>query len=329
MKKVLNIILALVLIATCVFGMVGCKNPDEKPTKTGLIYTKDDDGTYVITKYVDDGKDTLTIEIEGVTDGIRIKKDAFAGNSNLKKIIVSSAVTEISEGAFAKMSALEQLEIPFVGRFANSDVKFQESGSATIIEKKAVDRERTIGYLFGDEYYDGSTSQTISYGTGTFSRFMPNTLKKVVVNPVSTYSIPWCAFSGATKLQEVSLLGDIDAIGENAFEGTLIREITIPASVKAIHKNAFLNSSIENVKFDNEANGVQLFEEAFFGCSKLVFLGKGEVQDKVIDLSIFSKIEKNALDTQNGVDASVVKTYTVNGKDLFDLSSIFGKTNVK
>jgi hypothetical protein len=159
---------------------------------------------------------------------------------------------------------------------------------------------------------------------------MPKTLKKVVINPKSTYSIPWCAFSGATKLQEVSLLGDIDAIGENAFEGTLIRNLTIPASVKTIHKNAFLNASIETVIFADDATDVKLLEKAFFGCSKLVFLGKGEAQDKVIDLSVFSEIAKNALDTQNGVDESIVKTYTVNGKkDSFDLTSIFGKTNVK
>ena len=329
MKKVLNIILAVVLIATCVFGMVGCKNPNEKTTKTGLVYTKVD-GVYEIVKYVADGEKTLTIEIEGVTEGIKIRKNAFAGNSTLRKIIVTSAVSEIAEKAFAKMSALEELELPFVGRFAYSDAMYKETGSATSADKKAVDEERTIGYIFGDEYYDGSTSQTINYGTGTINCYMPKTLKKVVINPKSTYSIPWCAFSGATKLQEVSLLGDIDAIGENAFEGTLIRNLTIPASVKTIHKNAFLNASIETVIFADDATDVKLLEKAFFGCSKLVFLGKGEAQDKVIDLSVFSEIAKNALDTQNGVDESIVKTYTVNGKkDSFDLTSIFGKTNVK
>lgn len=330
MKKVLNILLAVLLIIACSFSVVACSNPSEKKTKTGLVYTKVD-GNYEIVKFVDDGKTldsegTLTIEIEGVTEGIKIRKNAFVGNSTVKKIIVSSSVSEIEKGAFAKMNALEVLVVPFIGRFANSDVEFKESGSATASEKKAVDAERTIAHFFGEEVYDNGVSQTISYGAGTVTCYMPSSLNNVVVNASSTYSIPWCAFSGATKLEKISLLGDIDAIGENAFENTRIAEIKIPASVKTIHENAFLNSNVKSVKFVSGAS-VELLKNAFFGCNNLNYLGLEDiVANSFIDLTVFSDIEEKALDTQNGANESVVKTYRVTNPKNFDLSSIFGKT---
>lgn len=330
MKKVLNILLAILLIIACSFSVVACSNPNQKNAKSGLVYTKVD-GHYEIVKFVDDGKTldsegTLTIAIEGVTEGIKIRKNAFVGNSTIKKIIVSSSVSEIEKGAFAKMNALEVLVVPFIGRFANSDTYYKESASATASEKKAVNSERTIAHFFGDEIYDNGVSQTISSGKDVVTCYMPSSFNNVVVNASSTYSIPWCAFSGATKLEKISLLGDIDAIGENAFENTRITEIKIPATVKTIYKNAFLNSSVKTVNFANGAS-VELLQKAFFGCNKLNYLGlEGSTANSFIDLTVFSDIEEKALDTQNGANESVVKTYRVTNPKNFDLSSIFGKT---
>ncbi|MBE7083798.1 MAG: hypothetical protein E7373_04295 [Clostridiales bacterium] len=328
MKKVLKILLSAVLVLSFVFGATACVNPNNGgTTKSGLSYKKVDGGIYEIFKYNDDGKEEIEIKIDNVTEGIRIKKDAFAGNTNLKRIIVTSAVTEIQAGAFANMNSLEALALPFVGRYANADVKFKETGSATASQKKAIDAERTIAHLFGNEDYANGVEQTINYGAGTAVCYMPKTLKRVVVNAESTYSIPWGAFNGANHLEVIALLGDIDAIGENAFANTTISELEIPASVKTIHKEAFKSSLIKNVKFADGAK-VDLLDSAFFGCSLLSFVGKGDAVENTIDLSLFNTIGENAFDSQNAVAESRVKTYSVQNAGDFNLELIFGDTKV-
>lgn len=325
MKKVLKILLIAVLALSCGLSAMACTNDNsEGSTKTGLLYKKVD-GVYEVYKYKDDGKGVteLTIEIEGVTEGIRIKKNAFKDNANLKKIVVSSSVSEIQAGAFANMQALETLELPFVGRYANADAYYKQTGSVNGEEKKAVDSERTIAHLFGTEEYAKGTTVTVKYGANTVTCYMPATLNKVVINAGDGYSIPMYAFNGAKNINTVVLNGKIDEIGESAFADSGIKEIAIPQTVTTIYKNAFANSSIKQVKLGDGAQ-IALKEGAFSGCKSLSFVGNGEVKVNTIDLAFFTEIGVNAFNTQKDVAEDLVKHYDVLNQGAFDIESIFG-----
>ncbi len=248
------------------------------------------------------------------------KRDAY----DVLGISKGASADEIKQ-AYRKMAKKYH---PDLNHEPGADVKFKETGSATQEDKKAVDSERTIAHFFGDEEYGNGVSQTINFGAETAICYMPTTLRKVIVNAESTYSIPWCAFNGANQLETISLLGDIDAIGEGAFANTAITSIEIPASVKTIHKDAFNASLVKNVVFKDGAK-VDLFDSVFFGCKLLSFVGNGEIAENTIDLGLFNTIGEKAFDAQNGATESLAKTYTVVNAGEFDIDSIFGKTNVK
>ncbi len=240
MKKVLKLLLISVLTVCMCLPIVACSNGNTGSSTPGLKVKKIN-GVYTIFDYVqEEGVEELNIGAslaDGVSD-VRIRKGAFEGNSSLKKIIVSDKVTEIDEGAFQKMSALESLELPFVGKTAHSDAYIGETKKD---EDKAVDAARTIAYLFGTEEYDAGVSISVSYNSASKTTcYMPYTLKEIIVNATSDYSIPMYAFSGAVNLNKIVLKGKIDAIGEYAFSGVKeLTEITIPTTVKSIYTGAF------------------------------------------------------------------------------------------
>ena len=332
MKKVLKILLVAILALSCGLSAMACANDNgEGSTKTGLLYKKVD-GVYEVYKYKDDGKGVkeLTIEIEGVTEGIRIKKNAFKDNSNLEKIIVSSSVSEIQAGAFANMQSLKTLELPFVGRYERADAYYKETGSASGSEKKAVNSERTIAHLFGTEEYTKGTLVNVNYGVETVACYMPETLSKIIINANGNYSIPMYAFNGVKNISDFVLNGNIVAIGESAFADSGVKTIELPATVTAIYKNAFANSSVKEVKLvklaENNAR-ISVKESAFSGCKSLSFVGdKDDVKANTIDLAFFTELSLNAFNTQVGVAEDLFKNYTILNKGLFDLEKAFGET---
>lgn len=240
MKKFFRVLLILALAVTCSLSLFACGDGDGEVGVKG-IKCKKIDGVYTIYDYVEqDGVTELNIGEcveEGVTD-IRIKKGAFSGNSTLVKIIVSNKVTEIDKGAFEGMNSLETLEVPFIGRTANSDAYYKESKTSV---DKSVDSARTIAHFFGDSEYGLACSVKISYNdTSSVTCYMPLTFKEVIVNATEDYSIPMYAFNGAVNLTSVKLVGKIDAIGEYAFAGCKeIKAIELPKTVKNVYKGAF------------------------------------------------------------------------------------------
>ncbi len=242
MKKVLKVLLMAILAVCLCLPVVACDGANSASSTPGLKVKKNKDGVYVIYDYVqEEGVTELNIGEKlnsGVTDVV-LQKGAFEGNSKLTKIIVSDKVSEIQAGAFQKMSALVTVELPFIGKTANSDAYLGESKKD---DHKSVDSERTIAHLFGTEEYDAGIPITVSYNSASSTTcYMPETFKEVIVNASEEYSIPMYAFSGAVNLTKVELKGKIVAIGESAFSGLRITSITLPTSLKTIYTGAFMN----------------------------------------------------------------------------------------
>ena len=267
MKRILKLLLISVLALAFVLPITACSD-DNSGSKTPGLKCKKIDDVYTIYDYVaEEGVTELDLDavLKDEATNVRIKKGAFAGNNTLVKISVPERVTKIDKGAFEQMSALETLELPFIGKTANSDAYYQESKTDT---DKSVDADRTIAHLFGADEYDAGIPVTIKFNdgsNGTTTCYMPQTFKNVIVKTTSAYSIPMYAFNGAVNLVSVTLSGNIDAIGEYAFAGCKeITTISFPESVKKIYKGAFMNcSKLATLNFVSGATLDLVGEEAF------------------------------------------------------------------
>ncbi len=260
MKNILKIALACVFAVCLALSLVACQTDKNSSNKTpGAHYYTNKDGETVLREYVpEEGVSELTVS----EDVDKIQAGAFKGNGTLKKIVINSNVTEIGDGAFANMTALEELVLPFVGQ------------SAT-----AVNEKKTFGYLFGTEEYDGGVAVTQNYNaSSTATYYIPETLKKVTVNAdkgvkvesegeeatYEGYKLPAYAFHSMNRLESVTLTGNISEVGDYAFYDCYgMKGFVLPESVEKIGKYAFVGcnrvqgvaSTAETAGFRFAANG--------------------------------------------------------------------------
>ena len=209
-KLISSIICGFIVIICLCF--TACQVNRNRIGKTGPYYFTNENGETILRKYAPEkGVSEFTVS----EDVDKIQAGAFKGNGTLKKIVINSNVTEIGDGAFANMTALEELVLPFIGQ------------SAT-----AVNEKKTFGYLFGTEEYDGGVEITQSYNaSSTATYYFPRTLRKVTVNAgegVKTesyggdtiykgYKLPAYSFHAINRLESITLIGNISEIGDYAF----------------------------------------------------------------------------------------------------------------
>ncbi len=250
MRKVFNILLAVMMIIVSAFSLTACVQPDNGGDEEKGLLIKKIGQTYAIHDFVDDGTFNGVLDIGAILaskelENVTIRRGAFDGVDTIKKLIVSDRVTEIEEGAFRNMKNLAELELPFVGKNAIADARFNQTDDQ---RNKSIAKERTIAHLFGAEVYDGGAEITTPYG----DFYLPATLTTITINATNKvsydygdkvgYAIPYEAFQGATNLTKIVLTGEnLAEIGENAFaDCTQLTSIIIPETIKTIYKNAFL-----------------------------------------------------------------------------------------
>ncbi len=240
MKRLLKITLTLIICVLSVMSLVACGSDDGKTTKKGMTCTYVN-GSYTLNRYV--GEESVTTLDIGAKfkeafgeDAVltKIGSNAFLNDNTLKKVIVPSTVTTISEGAFSKMRKLEELELPFVGGKLKADAFMNQTVESP---DKAVDSERLFGYIFGSEEYEGGAKITLNT---SYDYYIPASLGKVVINPANDYDVPMYAFSGLTQVYDIVLGEKVIGIGEYAFSKCdQFNAFSIPETVKTIYKGAF------------------------------------------------------------------------------------------
>ena len=241
MKKIINILLALVLILVSAFSLVACGDSRDNDGKKGLLVKKySGEDFYTVYGYVDEGENVTSLDIGTVagekTIG-RIAKNAFSGNDTLEEIIVPDTVTEIAGGAFQKMKKLSKITLPFVGKTALSDSYIYETDEA---DGKSVNEERAFAFIFGTEEYAFGEAITINHGSATATYYIPSSLTEITIKPAGEYKIPMYGFAGTVLVEKVNLVGNITSIGKYAFQGCRdLASINIPASVTTIDNYAF------------------------------------------------------------------------------------------
>lgn len=251
MKKFISFIVAVMLVVMAIFTLTAC-DEESKSSATGLLYKKySGDDFYTVYGFVNekDAKGNYKNLENGVLDIQKvcgndkvgaISSEAFKGNDKIKKIIVPNTVTEIGKGAFDKMSNLEELTVPLIGKNLNTDAII---GSTPAQEDKAVDLERTLYFWFGTEAFDGGAKITAKYNStaSETTYYLPVNLKTININAKEDYEVPAYACYGNQILTTVNLT-NVSYLGEYSFYNcSNLATITGYTGV-------YENHSIENTK---------------------------------------------------------------------------------
>ena len=280
MKKFIKTILITVLAVACIFSAFACDSNGGSKKAPGLYYkVKSGEDFYTVNDYVkEDGVSVLdlgTYNKNGIVIG-RIASGTFSGNDSIEELIIPETVTEIAEGAFKNMKKLKKITVPFIGKNAEADAFYKETGSG---HDKSIDLARTFAHFFSTEAYDGGAQIVADFGDGTATTYYVSPyLEEVTITCTSedreAYSVPMYAFKGVTVIETVNLVGNIKAIGSNAFNGChALSKINVPATVENIYSYAFANTPNLNEGFSIDNGSVlKKIDKNAFECSKLASL---------------------------------------------------------
>ena len=279
MKRILSMILALVMVLTCLPALpMEAHAATVKSGKCGddLRWTLSSEGTLTISGtgdmydykaeeapwyqygYLYSGLHTLKI-MDGVTS---IGDFAFYGCSKIQNVIIADSVTEIGEWAFSNCSGVTTVTIPksvtSIGEQAFSSNRNLTSivipdsvtniGSLAFYECTAltnVTLPNTITNMGNSVFWGCSSLTSIDFFTNVFTTILPGTFRnctslKTIKIPNSITSIGYAAFDGCTGLASVTIPNSVTDIGDQAFRGcTGIKEMTIPQSVTSLGNAAF------------------------------------------------------------------------------------------
>ncbi len=187
---------------------------------------------------------------------------AFAGSKTLKNVVIPNTVSTIGIGAFLECTAIEYMEVPFIGESATTNNLFgyifggtyqYDNGNAapnTLKTIKVTGGETVKAYAFAQI----SSLETLIL-TGNISSIEGNAiygcenLQKVVVSKnVETLNNSGLQEAEVIEFEEGSVL---KTIGQNAFSYGDLVSIHIPASVESIENGAFIYCTyLENVYYD-------------------------------------------------------------------------------
>ena len=180
---------------------------------------------------------------------------------NLKNITITNT-DYMSYGCLSGINSLEKLYIPFVGEKR--------------YEKTAED-QYPLGFIFGEEEYQGS--QKVSQGyyikeSSSLNRYtskdyyIPSSLKEIYVTDCSF--IHDAAFSGCDMLTKIEIPNTLTSIKSSVFAGcSNLLNISIPDSVTTIEMNAFRKCSLLT-SIIIPGNVKKIKNNAFENCNNLV-----------------------------------------------------------
>lgn len=178
---------------------------------------------------------------------------------SLTSLTVPCGIYSIAGGAFAGMSALQELTLPLI------------SG-------------RTLGAMFGENEYANSVAVIQKY-THEYSfsdtYYIPQSLRKVTLSFYETYNFGDGVFENCTMLKEVVLDGHITQIEDYMFNGcTALESVTMSDKVESIGVNAFAGcGALVDIEFSGNITSVAgnaLEDTAWYNSQPggLIYIGK-------------------------------------------------------
>ena len=265
----------LVLALMCLMFIVSFASCGKK----GIIYAVSDDGTYAtVVGYTGKATDIVISDTYKGLPVRRIDCGAFFIQSELTSVTIPDSVTSIGSFAFAHCSGLTSVTIP-------DSVTAMEAGvfaNCLSLTQINVDEK--------NQYYKSIDGNLYSKDGTRFIHYAPGKTENSFVIPDSVITIELCAFSGCSKLTNVTIPNSVTTICDGAFNDCSgLTSVTIPDSVTKIGDRALADSEVFNLEeIINIVDFIsKMYHGTFSGCSGLTSV---TIPDSVtiIDSSMFS-----------------------------------------
>ncbi len=204
---------------------------------------------------------------------ITVCAGAFSGNTDLIEVDLNKT-TVIGEDAFNGCSALAVITntdaVTAVGRNALKGTPYFENMTSNDGFCRMSENKESAGYRVLVKYTGKGAVISVPDGIVYLgSAFEGNTSITKVMIPASVEVICDGAFSGCSKLEEVSMANNAEKdasliIGSLAFEGTLIKSVFIPTQVIEIASDAFADcENLTEIQVSNQENWLKVGGGAF------------------------------------------------------------------
>lgn len=263
------------------------------------------------------------------------------GCNSLSSISLPESVTYIGRFAFSNCSLLTSITIPSsverIGRYAfvgcnNLNVYF--SGSTL-----PVSLEDNWDYSIKG-YYVGTSSSVISgdweyveLSNGTICIIgytgSATTIQISSIDGKSVSAIGSQVFKDNTSITEVTLPDTLNAIYDNAFEGTTaLEKIDIPAGVTFIGKYCFYKSGLSQINFKADSQLVNIEKYAFSETGNLAEITVPATTEYIKDYAFY----KSGIETVTFETGSCLKTIgkgAFNGTNIVDVALPGSVTEIK
>ena len=280
MKNKLHMILLLLIVSSLCICLSSVAYAEE--VASGTCGAEGDNITWTL-----DNEGTLTISGTGeMTDFERDSTDAWRQyKNNIKKVVIKTGVESIGKFAFWQCSNLIDITIPegvtkirgasFTSCSNLRNVTFPQSltvfGSDVFMNchsLKSVNIPANVKIMDGFPFancnsligiYVDPENQTFCDVDGILFTKDKTIIWQFPAGKAGTYLIPdtvkiiqWGAFSGCTRLTDVTIPEGVSSINPQTFSDcSALKSLTIPYSVKSIGDYAFRNCrSLEYVLFD-------------------------------------------------------------------------------
>ena len=276
-------------------------NPSETIGANGHVFeaVKLDDGTMKITKFVNNGNETVVFVPETISGAkvTVIGAGAFKEILNVTHVSMPDTVTVIEDYAFYACNDLISVDLSVnvqkIGNYAFSDCNYLKS----IDLPYAL---RTLGnYAFSNTDLSKIVIRPTLTNWGTTPFFCSRLQSVDILDGVT--AIPAGAFCNTPNLKEVFIPSSVTKIGELAFaECTSLSKITLNEGLLTIGSSAFDSTAISTIIFPSTLT--EIYDIDFKECMNLenvIFEGNAPTVHKQ------PNDDKSAPDNQNAPDYTV------------------------
>ncbi len=195
----------------------------------------------IIGKYAFSGCQYLTKAT--FSEGITIIGEAsFSNCIKLAEMILPESVTGIGDGAFSSCCSLTEVKIPKNVSLIGSGA-FEDCGN---LENISVDANNSCYFVKDGLLYDNKKCLICCPGGKSGD----------IVLPKDITNIGDSAFAYCTWLEDITIPGNVEYIGNYAFAGSNLRNVTISQGVKRIENGAFAACALESIRIPNSIKSI-------------------------------------------------------------------------
>ena len=234
-----------------------------------------------------------------ISDGVtNISNNAFTDCISLESVTIPSSVTYIGNKAFYKCSSLTSVSLPSnvtsIGSYA-----FYKCSSLTFVSLPS-----NVTFIGGNAFQNCSSLTSINIPSGVTSigngAFQGCSSLTSIDIPSGVTSFGNSAFQGCSSLTSIDIPSGVTSINKYTFKNcSSLTSINIPSGVTSIGKSAFQGcSSLTSINIPSNITSIE--ENTFRNCSSLTSITIPKSVTEIDDMSFYNCGSLTSIVVENG-----------------------------